>query len=214
MAGGPKLIDTKKAQIIIGLIPLLLPFILVSVVYVLPDPDAQTSNYVLDSISHYFHSKSIVGFVGALFAVAMFFYAYRGYTDDKIDERVTDFLALCAIGIAIFPTNKMGEPINTIAIIHYSFAALFFILLAYMSYFRFTKTNDPENMSAMKKQRNKLYKGTAIFMLACIVSIPIVSKFAPDFSELSNFTFLAESLALFAFGIAWLAKGELLMADR
>jgi len=101
-----------------------------------------------------------------------------------------------------------------IGYIHLTCAALFFLALAYMSYFQFTQTAG--NPTPQKLKRNTLYKVCAIIIVACILSLVpcFVSNSVKTFYDNHKFVFIGESISLFAFGTSWLIKGEFILKDN
>jgi len=90
-------------------------------------------------------------------------------------------------------------------------AALFFSTLIYFSMYLFTKSDPDETPTPEKLRRNKVYKICGYAMMFSILLI-VVYFFLPDKVEASvkayNPVFWLESLAVVAFGISWLTKGE------
>lgn len=173
------------------------------------------------SISHYYYTNMRELFVGTLCAVALFLFTYKGHS--KLDSYAANAAGLFCLGIALFPTElatiSCQAPVVSIFaidwqwILHYISAALFFLVLAYMSGFLFTKSNlPPAQQPLRKRQRNRLYKACAAIMVGCIVGIGVNHLFFDPRPE-STLTFWLEALALVAFGISWLTKGEAMLAD-
>jgi hypothetical protein len=201
----------------VGLLGMLLPLVLWLGVKLLTKCD-----FIQDSISDYYYSKMGHYLVGTLCAVALFLFAYNGY--DKKDL-IAGKLACCfALGVAFFPTTNMQplsdckvfaiEGKNFINIIHFTTATLFFITLAYFSYFLFTKSGGhPTNR---KRQRNIVYKTCGIIIIGCIILLTIYSVVPSIQEKLHTYKpiFWLEALALEAFGLSWLTKGEALLADK
>jgi hypothetical protein len=145
-------------------------------------------------------------FVGALCAVALFLFFYCGY--DLYDNMIATIAGVLAVGIAWFPVTEMGDATGS-GIIHLICATLFFGVLAYFSYFIFTKQSD--NPTPQKLIRNRIYKFCGVIIALCIIAIGIY-KMTVD-SE-TSFVFWAETFALVFFGISWLTKGEAIYPDR
>jgi hypothetical protein len=99
------------------------------------------------------------------------------------------------------------------ATVHYASAALFFLTLAYISFFLFTKSKG--HKTPEKKMRNKVYRTCAVVMVGCLVVIALVHVFGWEKYNLAQLkiVFLLETLALWAFGLSWLTKGEFLLKD-
>jgi Na+/melibiose symporter-like transporter len=71
-------------------------------------------------------------------------------------------------------------------------------------------------MTKQKKKRNKIYQWCGIIMLGGILLIFLYFLFLKNiFPQLTNIkpVFWLESFALWAFGISWLVKGEVLLKD-
>lgn len=171
------------------------------------------------SISHYYYTVSGNLFVGLLCAVGLFLISYKGFS--ALDDRATNFAGFCAFGIALFPTNMWGDTeceVLTYAdnvyrnIIHYACATFFFLTLAYISYFLFTRSKNGK--TRRKEKRNMLYRACGLLMAICIILIPICANdwllgtWFPD-----NLTFWLEWAALLSFGTSWLVKGEIILKD-
>jgi hypothetical protein len=173
------------------------------------------------SISAYYYTGMRDVFVGTLWAIGIFLFAYKGY--DHADNIAGNLACAFAIGVTLFPTTSEGseaisKSAQIIGYVHLGFAALFFGTLSYFSLFLFTKTNAKSliPMTARKKQRNSVYQVCGIIMLVCIALMAIIS-----FMQSKNTVFLStvhplywlEALAILAFGISWLIKGETLLKD-
>jgi hypothetical protein len=159
-----------------------------------------------DSISDYYGLRTRDAFVGIIFAIAWFLFAYRGY--ERKDDVVGDLACLFAIGVALFP-NSGGDWEKTV---HFISAAGLFLVLAYFSVFLFTKSDDlptPE-----KRIRNRIYLACGIVIVACIVSIGLYNWLLGD-TTLADVkpVFWLESLLLWAFGFSWFVKGQTLWKD-
>jgi len=176
---------------------------------------------IQSSISCYYHTNMRDIFVGILCAVALFLFAYKGY--DKRDAIAGDLACIFALGVAFFPTSVseplthcIPEPIDNriISTIHFVSATGFFLVLSYFSLILFTITKDP--VTRQKRIRNRVYKICAYVMLGSLVGIALYSfcleKKLPVLQTCDP-VFWLETIALWAFGISWLTKGETLWAD-
>jgi hypothetical protein len=160
----------------------------------------------LYSISKYYFSGMRDIMVGALCAIALFLFFYKGY--NRWDMWSANIAGVAALLTAIFPTVESG-PQNLSSRIHFIAAAIFFTTLAIISLFLFTKKGlDPTNQ---KKKRNMIYRGCGIVMIACLIALVVFFEFLN--SETSKFAFWTETLALIAFGISWLVKGGAIFED-
>lgn len=177
---------------------------------------------IQDSNSHYFYTSTGSIFIGILCAVAMFLIAYQGYPEEKTDNVLTTVAGICALGIAFFPTNDNSS--ESCAIIHLApspgrntahllFAATFFLVLAWTSYFLFTKSRGFKTHS--KAMRNSVYRTCGILIVVFVALIAAYWKFSSNLHALDKYrpVFWLEWGALIAFGFSWLVKGELVMTD-
>lgn len=178
------------------------------------------------SISHFYYTGLGTYFTGTLFAVAIFLFYYR--MPEKIDRLAAQIAAVAALVVACCPTNHycnscitciqiewIPHPIETK--LHYGAALVFFLVLAFFCIFLFTKTHATLPETPQKIIRNRLYTICGYTILIClgllalqewqwfIQRVPLIKG--------SSTTFFAESIALLAFGISWLVKGETLWKD-
>ncbi len=223
---------------VIGILGMFLPFAVVFFAAVFGTEDCLPQN-CFSTISATYHTNAGPIMVGLLFCVGLFLITYNGY--DKQDNIVSTVSGIAAMGIAFFPCtlkvlsidpsgHSLGTrvgilhlPIEISNIIHLSLAATFFFLLAYNSFFLFTKTKDKENMTKEKKNRNLLYRicGLVIFVsMICILVINLLYTFVfsvnpPDFYafEYTPYGIVFETIMLIAFGLSWLTKGGAIMGD-
>jgi hypothetical protein len=186
----------------VGWIGILLPFVLWFGVAVIFDekPQSSISNY------YYTHMRNL--FVGSLCAVGLFLFFYAGH--DKWDDWAANLAAIFAIGVAWLPTTEYG--IDTIGILHFVCATLFFMVLSAISLFLFTKTHKGKEMEAPKKNRNRIYKICAYVMIACLIAIIIYVLFFQA-KKVTSLIYWAEAIALVAFGVSWLTKGGSIFPD-
>ncbi|APG64809.1 hypothetical protein LPB136_05285 [Tenacibaculum todarodis] len=212
--------DEKNNQIIsyltlrklIGIIGVGLPIILPIVLLV-------NGNNILiqDSISAYYATEARDFFVGFLFVLGFFLLTYTGYSDESKPEKINDNVvanigAIFAICVAIFPNSSQSETIQTI---HFLSAVALFSVFAYFSLVIFKKTNPAIKPTEMKLKRNKVYTICGIIIIVFVLLAGISFKFLSDETRAStNIIFWCEVIALIAFGISWLTKGETFLEDK
>lgn len=167
---------------------------------------------IQSSISSYYHTGMRDIFVGTLCAIGFFLLSYKGYKG--VDDIAGDLGCIFAVGMALFPTtpdNAASGDARFIGYIHFAFAALFFLTLIYFSLRLFTKTDLNRSPTPRKLQRNKVYKACGYTMILCIVLI-VIYYLLPDEGgssiEVYKPVFWLEAIAVVAFGISWLTKGE------
>ena len=205
----------------IGILGILLPVILgVGSLIVAPFHDSVQFE---SSISNYYYTFMGDIFVAILCSVALFLFCYEG--PDKIDGRAGNVAGLFALCTALLPTTLKEdicfpgriipyEYLKSIGTIHLVSAALFFITLSYFSLFLFTKKS--KNPTPEKLKRNKVYRVCGYVMLAAIgllipyFAIASIKEMLDDY----KFVFCMETIALWAFGVSWLTKGEFILKDK
>jgi hypothetical protein len=177
---------------------------------------------VQGSISGYYYTNMRDFFVGLLCGVSLFLICYKGY--EKIDDIVGSLNGIFALGIIIFPTSMYSGKVvqvgmfliddNISEYIHLIFGALFFLSLSFNSMFLFTR-RDPGVLSREKMRRNVIFRLCGIVMTLSIASAIIYTLFFRG-TYISKIypVLILESIALIAFGIAWLVKGRTLFKDK
>ncbi len=217
----PRVIAYKKLRKAIGVLGTALPFVLSLGALII------FSTGIQSSLSAYYHTDIGDVFVGTLCAIGVFFFAYRGYTGKRgNDDAVANWAGVFAIGVALFPTDPsggVGIPETLSGKAHLVFAASFFAMLAYFCLCLFRKSRpEPYQRPAQKQKRDKLYRRAGVTIIASIVLIAVLAGikklgFVPEgviqAVEAWNPVFVLESIAVIAFGVAWLAKGQAILED-
>lgn len=194
----------------IGVLGAVLPFVLAIGLYVLFGEGLQTS------ISGYYHTDMRNVFVGTLCAMGVFLFSYNGYERDYI---VAKLAGAFAIGVALFPTkpDNPSQPEKVIGVIHLVLAALFFTSLAYFSLYLFTKTDPNKTPTPQKLKRNRVYRACGYTIVGALLLIGVYGILPHDVgNQLAHLkpVFWLESVAVVAFGISWLTKGEAILKDE
>jgi hypothetical protein len=170
------------------------------------------------SISGYYYTGTRDVFVGTLWAIGFFFLAYKGY--NKREDWLGNLACLFAVGISIFPTTpelNATAAATRIGYIHAGSAACFFAITAVFA-FQFTKSNLPkEALPSRKRNRNRVYKVCGTILSVSLVLIVVTAVLpATVMAKLAVIrpVFLLETIAILAFGVSWLVKGEAVMGDN
>ncbi len=202
----------------IGFIGLALPVLLILYTFL-----AESSG-PKDSISAYFYSGGREILVGSLFAIGVFLYAYKGFDKDKrkpTDKFVARAAAIFAIGVAFFPMSwaasgalnelvctwakcLLGSPLTYA--LHGIFATLFFACLATFCLVNFRRSEPGIPPDDEKRFRNGLYLVFGLVIVVCTIGFVAGSLLGVP----GTLVFWAESLAVWAFGLSWLLKGDAL----
>ncbi len=202
----------RRIRNICGFLGMILPWIsIVSVLFIKDRPNGS-----FQSISSTYYQSPVLAAI--LTAACIVLMTYDGY--DKLDSIVTTLSGVFGLGIILFPCRVKYSFVNPDAvgffqipmsisnILHCFCAITFFTLLAYNSFFLFTKGN--ENPTKQKKIRNIIYRGCAIGMAIVAVICSLINKF----TDIPNVTMVMEIILLQFFGISWLTKGEIIFKDK
>ena len=193
---------------VIGGVGFVLPFVLAV------GRELITGGGILSSVSAYYWSVMGDVFVGSLFSIGIFFWAYRVYGQEDIFT--AQIAAYAAMGIALFPTaGPEAEPYATVVSnLHLAFAFIFFAALIYFDLFLFTKTHPGAEPSPQKRKRNRVYIICGYTMAAAMLLL-VAARFIPTHSPLVAYhpIFWLETILIEAFGISWLVKGEAVLRD-
>jgi hypothetical protein len=170
------------------------------------------------SISAYYgQDRARDFFVGILWTVAWFLFAYKGYS--RHDDAMTDLAGVLALGVSLVPNT---DPL--FGGFHLACAGALLVLLALMSLFVFTKTEEtrdepllarirsvlarrhPRPIAEAKIRRNRIYEASGWLILASLAAAGLSMLLGLDSDEFP-WVFTFEALALIAFGAGWLTKG-------
>jgi uncharacterized protein YndB with AHSA1/START domain len=168
-----------------------------------------------DSVSGYYYTVMRDVFVGSLCAIGVFLLSYRGY--DRRDDIASNVACISALGVALFPTaSGPAAPPREVLIshVHHGFAACLFLTLAYFSLVLFTQTDDPRGPQGRKRKRNAVYTACGWTILASMALIVVAFRLPPQSPVLTlDPVFWLESIAIMAFGLSWMTKGEAILKD-
>lgn len=194
-------VNTKRMRVMIGALGMALPWLVALITWTWPG-----------SISETYYSLYAVGtFMVILGSAGILLINYRGY--EKIDDIMGTISGICGIGICLFPmtylpdpdmqTGALHLPSHISNIFHCTFAFGFFGILAFMSFFLFTKTKG--EMTQQKKIRNIVYRVCGVGMMASFLLMLL--DFIPGVN-IPNLTWIVETIALTFFGVSWIVKSE------
>ena len=200
----------RKEQKILGVLGILLP--LLSVGFGLFGYWRVTNEpWWYESISATYYANSRMMMIGLLFALSIYYWAYKGY--DIIDNIVTSVAAVMAMAIVMFPcadgratteefVGLFCLPLKASGIIHTACA-----VILYVSFFiqtcRFMKHGD--NITDEKRKRNKVYICCLAMMLFGMLFI-LATNVISSLKEYHYFVLIGECFLQLAFGTAWLVK--------
>lgn len=155
------------------------------------------------SMSAYYHTGMRDVFVGALFAIGIALYLYKGFS---VAENVVLSLAgVMAVCVALFPTQGAGErvPAN---VVHGVAAIAFFACLAYVSVFRAGDTLSLIRDTRRARALEGSYRALGVAMIASpLVALAVERLLRPPEGEPSA-VFFIEVFGIAAFAAYWLVK--------
>lgn len=186
--------DYRSLRLLMGIIAFLLPFV---VSLIATDP--------LSSISESYCTEARDAFVGLLFFVSAFLWAYKGHSSNEaVASKVASF---AAIFVAVFPTTcKPYEP-DIRSAIHYGAAAILFLILAYFCFVPFQKNT--KGRKGKKGLRSVIYFICGSVILGSMLTLVSAQLMMPEqIVKTYQITYWAEAFALWSFGIAWMVAGK------
>lgn len=207
----------------IGLIGFALPCLLLASVLFFNVP-------MQNSISEFFFTAMRDVFVLTLSGIGVFLITYYGHDPEEgallTDWSVSTVAGITALCVALIPTMcdslECYTPLTFLdglitsdplqGVLHFGAAGVFLSALAIMCLKLFTKSDAP-NPGPHKLRRNRIYRvcGWVIFaMVALLLVVKLILDDPWGWDTAWHFTFWAEAVAVWAFGIAWLVKGEAL----
>jgi hypothetical protein len=207
---------------LIGFGGMLLPFVLMFLTKEANDV------FVEPSISDYYYTKNGDILVVLLSVLGVFLFTYNGYNwKEKV---LTTVAALCALGVAFSPTGSRSVEIDQNSVhtainfgghlIHFLFAGVFFLALAIVTLIYFPKSDAPtirkhDGKKTAKEKRNVVYRICGWIMIGSVALLLIYFLLLELDVFKTNFpvVFVLEAIAVEAFGIAWITKGETLLPD-
>lgn len=166
---------------------------------------------LLDSLSGYYHTEMRDVFVGSLCAVGVFLIAYRYRRPDDVLGSVAGVLA---IAVALFPTT-MGAAAGTTShsdrtagMVHQVAAAGLFLLLAVFCLYLFTR---PDQVGVpLRPAAVWFYRVCGGLILLAIALALASTQLSADVRHTLKPVLWCETVAVFAFGAAWVAKSDAL----
>ena len=188
-------INTIRLRALIGWLGMLLPWFVAMLV-----------GYIPESISATWYTNACTVFMIVLGSASILLISYKGY--EKIDDILLTCSGIAGLGICLFPCSisSVNGNIGTFLIdsqisntIHFVCAIVFFGLLAYNSFFLFTKGTG--EMTKKKKIRNVIYRVCGIGMVGSFL-IMLLPYFRIQW-------WLMETIALFFFAISFLTKADI-----
>ena len=213
----PEVRSYQELRQAIGILGTALPFVLSIGACVIFGTGIQSS------LSRYYHTEMGGVFVATLCAIGVFLYFYKGYPATGLrdnDNLVGNVAGVSAIGVALFATEPSGNaeiPTTFIGRVHVCFAALLFASLAYFCLYLFKKTDPNKHPTEQKLRRNRIYKVSGWTIVVSIVLVGVQALLPAEIRQVLipyNPAFWLEAIAVVAFSVAWLIKGQRTLKDQ
>jgi hypothetical protein len=162
----------------------------------------------LVSVSAYYYTGAVAMFVGVIFALSLFLFTYPGY-ENVVEDRVLGTLGgSAAFLVVLFPTAPPNPDLKLLwwrewmDRVHLISAGALFISFILFSLVLFTRSNlDPSEWGTGKKVRNAVYVVCGVVMIVAVAWAVVALKFGKP-------VFVPETVAVEAFAVSWLVKGE------
>lgn len=194
-------VDTKRMRIMIGVLGGILPWLVALITLSWPE-----------SISATYYSIFAVGtFMIVLGSAGILLINYKGY--NKVDDITATIAGIFGLLICLFPMTNALDPTSRTGVLHlvsttsnifHCISAFgFFGVLAFMSFFLFTKTDG--NITKQKKIKNIIYRVCGIGMLSSFALLLL--NLIPGVN-IYNLTWIVEAIALFFFAVSWIIKSD------
>ena len=204
--------DLRKSflttRLIVGLFGVTLPFVLI-----LGEPLISGRWEIRDALSDYYYSALGNWFVGSLFAIGAGLLVYMATRRSRPDGALSVVAGVCAIAVALFPTNRIDEAVTTVALIHFVCAVVLLILLGIICWRFGTRDGTQPNRSDRRRTNWRRFHHccaviiwSAVVWCAIAVMLDVVAGSSVPYAVV-----VGESVAVLAFGSSWLLKGSELL---
>lgn len=205
----PQDLSQRAHRIVIGVLGCILPPVLY-VVAGLRETVGLTPWVRLNSISAYYYTGAVGIFVGVIFALSLFLLTYRGYAGVWVDRIVGGLAGLAALGVVLFPTRppESVQPPDwwseAAGHLHYVSAVVLFLCFIVFAVWLFRRSSVPKRSDrpSAKQWRDHICLACGVAMAIGVVWAGICLLTGDDS------IFYPETLAIEAFAVSWLAKGE------
>lgn len=191
-------INTLRLRAMIGWLGMLLPWI-VAGIYV-----CMGKGFPPSISATWFERATCTPFMIILGSASLLLMSYRGY--EKIDDILLTCAGIAGLLICLFPCAYESGQIGMFMVdstvsgmIHNISAVIFFGLLAYNSFFLFTK--GATEKTSKKKARDIIYRICGVGMIGSFVLMLLPTFYIQ--------IWLVEAVALFFFGISFLTKADI-----
>ncbi|MBK9109472.1 MAG: hypothetical protein IPM92_14140 [Saprospiraceae bacterium] len=175
----------------------------------------------LDSISAYYHTGMQNVFVGILCVMAILLYTYCGPKGE--DKTLANMASAFCFGVAFFPTKLPdGDSAcfaglgNEVYSLHLLCAILLFACFAWFTLITFNKKDERGEITAARLRQRPWFKRSGYVIIGSMLAIVIgwgIEKYLQVNIQFP-LTLICEWLALTAFGISWVIKGDWIISGH
>lgn len=159
------------------------------------------------SMSAYYHAGDGVVrdvLVGTLCAVAAGLHLYKGIT--SLENNALNLAAVLLVGVALVPMAwGCGDACPSLSL-HGSFAAAFFVAIAYVCIFRASDTLSLIRDPALARRYRRTYQGLGVAMILAPVAAGALGWLVEQGSGYRWTLFLVEAAGVWIFASYWLVK--------
>ncbi|TDO29453.1 hypothetical protein [Sediminibacterium goheungense] len=224
--------EEKTLRLIVGILGMLLPFLLYFSVAIYSDYYS-----VMPSISHYYFTRGSFFLHLVVIIFSLILIIYKGY--DQADFWLSSTAGFAGLLLLFFPTDNIEDYLcgkdylldlknrppdlvitqmknSSTANIHLISAAIFFLSLAIMSIFFFTRVRPRASKETVYLTRGRVIQNRIYYVCGFFIITPLVimilagttSLIDPVYYETNHFTFWLECIALIAFAFSWFTKSN------
>ncbi len=196
----PRIISFLALRRTVGAVAIALPALLAGWGY-------GFSSGILPTMSDFYYTDMQDIFVGCLLVIGVFLLAYHGYKKAP-DEKISDIAllriaGLSVITVALLPTDPAGQPETLRGTVHLVAAGIFLFTIGFISWAKFSRTRD--------KTLRKIYRVLGAITLGALLAMAAGKAAAMAglwVAPQNNWIFWLETVAVVAYGTAWLIKGK------
>lgn len=204
----PNQLSQRAHRRLIGGLGFFLPPLLYVVAGLRPTPGLETWG-TLSSVSDYYYTGAVAVLVGVVFSLSLFLFTYPGYQGVKADRIVAVVGGAAALGVAVCPTNPPWSTpapawwTPTVGVVHIVCALALFLTFILFSLWLFRRSSIPDRRERPrpKRIRNAIYLACGLIMIVCVYGSAMLALKGVSI-------FVPESIAIEAFAVSWLVKGE------
>jgi hypothetical protein len=167
------------------------------------------------SLSAYYYSGVREVFVGGLWAIGVFLIVYK-FLDFSWESLLSSLAGAAAVLVAVFPTERPGDGVTlnpfqvkfgegVVSGIHYATATVFIAMLIPLTVLFALQEGKRE--SSGSRFSGRFWRGFHSIAAVCILAGAALAAVAGITGDPDKGVLYGEWIAIWAFGVSWLAKG-------